>query len=211
MTTASSFPTLKNYPTSQDEQTNIHDIEHRPASTKHISKDRQRSLPMASPSEEQSPTIQPPVVFRSNRKRKAGYRQRPGSQDIDIDIKDATASPEPSSSSVVPTSGNHPTEPAQRAPSTEAAPSSAVTEAQADDDPSSQSIAEALRLRNLRKSRLKGVGFRPQDGRNAKHDAANPERGLTHGNQDADAVELGIAGRFAPQTGTVGELVNKHM
>ncbi|KAL2756916.1 hypothetical protein ACRALDRAFT_1092977 [Sodiomyces alcalophilus JCM 7366] len=157
---------------------------------------------MASPSEEQSPAIQP-VLFRSNRKRKAGYRQRPESRDINI--TDATASPGPSSSSQSALASNNlPTESTQPAP---------VTQAQADDDPSSQSIAEALRLRNLRKSRLKGVEFRPQGSqdRNAKHDAANPEGGLVQGNQDADGVELGMTGRFAPQTGIVGELVNKHM
>ncbi|ROT39870.1 hypothetical protein SODALDRAFT_332002 [Sodiomyces alkalinus F11] len=163
---------------------------------------------MASTSEEQSPTI-PPVLFRSNRKRKPGYRQRPESQDIDI--KDTTTSPEPSST---PADRNLPTESTE--PRLPTDPPTALTQAQVDDDPdpSSQSIAEALRLRNLRKSRLKGVGFRPQgsqDGRNARDDDANQERSLVQGNQDGDAVDLGIHGRFAPQTGIVGELVNKHM
>ncbi|KAF3764789.1 hypothetical protein M406DRAFT_291968 [Cryphonectria parasitica EP155] len=69
------------------------------------------------------------------------------------------------------------------------------------------SVAEALRLRNARKSRLKGVEFRPEA---AAKEEAKAELGLVP-DEDGEAVELGVSRRFAPQVGLVGELVNKHM
>ncbi|PSR76884.1 hypothetical protein BD289DRAFT_378375 [Coniella lustricola] len=69
------------------------------------------------------------------------------------------------------------------------------------------SVAEIKRLRNARKSKLKGVEFRPES---AKSEAAPMESsfGLQ---DDSEPVEVGVARRFAPQAGIVGELVNKHM
>ncbi|KAF3344798.1 hypothetical protein VdG2_06984 [Verticillium dahliae VDG2] len=74
-----------------------------------------------------------------------------------------------------------------------------------DDEPS---IAEALRLRTLRKSRLNGVGFRAQ----TREDEPSSSAALIPKPQDEEtAPDGGITNRFAPQTGLVGELVNKHM
>lgn len=74
------------------------------------------------------------------------------------------------------------------------------------------SVAEALRLRNARKARLKGVGFRPE-GTTKVSDGVSTERSLVLKDDPngPDATEYGISKRFAPQAGLVGELVNKHM
>lgn len=73
-------------------------------------------------------------------------------------------------------------------------------------------MAEALRLRNARKARLKGVGFRPE-GTSKATDEVSTEQSLVLKDDPngPDAVEYGISRRFAPQAGLVGELVNKHM
>lgn len=68
------------------------------------------------------------------------------------------------------------------------------------------SVAEALRLRSARRSRPKGVEFRPESP--AKEIAA--EQSLVP-KDEAEAVEVGVSRRFAPQAGLVGELTNKHM
>lgn len=74
------------------------------------------------------------------------------------------------------------------------------------------SVAEALRLRNARKARLKGVGFRPE-GTSKVSDGVSTEQSLVLKDDPngPDATEYGISKRFAPQAGLVGELVNKHM
>lgn len=74
------------------------------------------------------------------------------------------------------------------------------------------SIAEALRLRNARKARLKGVGFRPE-GTSKIPEGVSTEQSLVlkDDSNGPDAMEYGISRRFAPQAGLVGELVNKHM
>lgn len=78
------------------------------------------------------------------------------------------------------------------------------------------SVAELLRQRR-RQTRLKGIGFAPEktvypgefdgygDGERAVA-VADGQRATS-----PDVVMGGIPGRFAPQTGLVGELVNKHM
>jgi hypothetical protein len=138
---------------------------------------------MASPTTEAG-TIEPPIIFRAGKKRKA-YRQR-------VEGDDADATP--------------------------AAPESAgaVVEMASEEDPSI-SVAEALRLRNARKSRLKGVGFAAQFSTRdeAVEEDVNEERSLVVHKQEEVAPQNPLVGgmtrRFAPQTGMVGDLVNKHM
>ncbi|KAK4158179.1 hepatocellular carcinoma-associated antigen 59-domain-containing protein [Chaetomidium leptoderma] len=133
----------------------------------------------------------PQVVFRPGKKRKV-YRQRPE------EPESAT------SNSETPTAAG-PAAPTER-----------------DEVEEALSVAEVLRLRNARKHKLGGVGFRTGRSGLRGDDRAtseeNTEQGLVlHGGsadlqQGAEAVVIGgISKRFAPQTGMVGELVNKHM
>jgi len=138
----------------------------------------------------------PQVVFRPGKKRKI-YRQR---------------AEEPESTT---SNGETPTE-------TDATASSSAfaTPAEPNETQEGLSVAEALRLRNSRKHKHGGVGFRAGPsglGDDRADSEENPERGLVlHGSTDAQqgaetAVIGGISKRFAPQTGLVGELVNRHM
>lgn len=74
------------------------------------------------------------------------------------------------------------------------------------------SVAEVLRQRR-KQARLRGAGHatenaltRDDDGGEQGVMSAEERRALS-----PDAVTGGISGRFAPQTGLVGELVNRHM
>lgn len=148
----------------------------------------------ANPETEQAPQ----VLFRPGKKKKA-YRQRPE---------------EPESTTAT---SNGET-------ATEAAPvaSNGAPDAQPQEDESEEglSVAEVLRRRNLRKQRHGGVGFRAGPSSLGDEQAAseaNTEQGMVlHGDADAQpgtesAIVGGITKRFAPQTGLVGDLVNKHM
>lgn len=136
----------------------------------------------------------PQVVFRPGKKRKI-YRQRPTELDSAISNDEITNEPGLASSS---------------------RPTAAVEQ---DEDDQNLSVADVIRLRNSRKHRHGGVGFSTGpsglgDDRATREDS---ERSLVlHGSADAQqgaeaAVIGGISKRFAPQTGMVGELVNKHM
>ncbi len=140
---------------------------------------------MASPIAEDG-TPEPQVVFRANKKRKA-YRQR---AEASGDAEDVV--------------GAAPT----AADKDEAANGQTQSE-----DVTETAVAEALRLRNARKSRLKGVGFTVESAARDGHadDDANDERSLVVRGQEEPAPVGGIPVRFAPQTGLTGELVNKHM
>ncbi|KAH6854426.1 hepatocellular carcinoma-associated antigen 59-domain-containing protein [Chaetomium sp. MPI-CAGE-AT-0009] len=136
----------------------------------------------------------PQVVFRPGKKRKI-YRQRLGELDS------------------TPSNGETPNEPGL------AASSGPTTTAEHDED-DKFSIADAVRLRNARKHKHGGVGFSAGPsglGGDGVASDENTERSVVlHGNTDAQqgAETAGIGGiskRFAPQTGMVGELVNKHM
>ena len=137
--------------------------------------------------------VAPPVVFRPGKKRKT-YRQR-------VEEREGTVE--------TPTDADP------------ATPGSTIaTPAEPNEEASGSSVAEALRLRNLRKHKHGGVEFRAGPSGLADNHAAmeeNHEQGLVlHGNADAQqgaetAVMGGISKRFAPQTGMVGELVNRHM
>ncbi|KPM38088.1 hypothetical protein AK830_g8481 [Neonectria ditissima] len=135
-----------------------------------------------------SPAAEPVVRFRAGKKRKA-YRQR-------IDDDDTAA--------VEPTPNNQ----EGRAPDATAPP----VIADADDDDES-SVAAALRLRNARRSRIRGVAFKnaatkPDDETPGEHalvlrdpDAA-PER---------EAGLSNVGSRFMHQTGLVADMNDKHM
>lgn len=143
---------------------------------------------MESPSTIESPESQ--VVFRPSKKRKQFLRQR-------ADYNDTTAD-EATSSAALP------------APAQESDPRAQDGDSKDTSETEGISVAEAMRLRNARKSRLKGVEFRPEgapkDEAPAEHAPANKDD--EHG---TDAMEYSMSSRFAPQAGLVGELVNKHM
>jgi hypothetical protein len=147
----------------------------------------------------------PQVVFRPGKKRKI-YRQR-------LEEPDSTAS-----------NGATPTEANGAAPNSSTPTTTA--ERDNDDDEQGLSVTEVRRLRNSRKHKHGGVGFRAgppgvgigdDDRAAAATTEQNTERSVVlHGNADAQhgaeaAVIGGISKRFAPQTGMVGELVNRHM
>jgi len=138
-----------------------------------------------------SPEAQPAqVVFRPGKKRKA-YRHRPEEE-----------------------------EPVIAEGATNSLTASSATGVALDDDSDQRSVAGALRLRNARKNRHGGVAFRAGPflhGDGGEATDTNPDRSMVlhdtvdGSRQDDSAILGGITQRFAPQTGLVGELVNKHM
>jgi hypothetical protein len=113
-------------------------------------------------------------------------------------------------------------------PATEADPAtpSAAASVPAENSHSEEglSVAEVLRLRNLRKHKHGGVGFRAGaplrggDDRAPPSEESSAEQSMVLHGGSADALQGaepavigGISKRFAPQTGLVGELVNRHM
>lgn len=133
---------------------------------------------------------QPQVVFRPSKKRKQ-FRQRAEENDTQTD--DATSQ--------------------APAPATAASNAGAKDEARGDNDYSeteARSVADALRLRNARKSRPKGVEFRPE-GPPQEETLDDLIRSQAPKDEVAEQLELGMSRRFAPPAGLVGELVNKHM
>lgn len=139
---------------------------------------------MGSPPTSDNP--EPQVVFRPSKKRKQFLRQR--AEDNDVPAHEPTSQP----------------------PAHERDPSPHDGEDKGDLSEKGLSVAEALRLRNARKSRPKGVEFRPEG---APKEEAPTEHSLIPKDDatGADALEFGMSRRFAPQAGLVGELVNKHM
>ncbi len=78
------------------------------------------------------------------------------------------------------------------------------------------SVAEALRLRNARRRRLGGVEFRREDVPRTDFLGENSETSLALRDGEVDTnpgaeAAMSISTRFAPETGLIGELVNKHM
>jgi hypothetical protein len=140
----------------------------------------------------------PQVVFRPGKKRKM-YRQRAEEPEATLSNGET-----PGAGLATPNS----------APATPARP---------DHDEEGLLVADVVRRRNARKHRHGGVGvgFRAGpvglgDGRATSEENNTDQRLVLHGNADAQqgaesAVIGGISKRFAPQTGLVGELVNKHM
>ncbi|SPN97194.1 uncharacterized protein DNG_00709 [Cephalotrichum gorgonifer] len=145
---------------------------------------------MASPAQDATPlpateAPDPPVIFRPKKKRPT-LRSR---QD-DAGVPDATGA---------------------QAETGDNAPDK---KDESDDDDQEVSVAELLRQRRKQQARLKGVGLppeKPPSGYGAGED--NLERGIVAA-AEAMSPDTGLAtipSRFAPQTGLVGDLVNKHM
>ncbi|KAK0672845.1 hepatocellular carcinoma-associated antigen 59-domain-containing protein [Cercophora samala] len=149
---------------------------------------------MATTSPEATP--EPQVVFKAGKKRKA-YRQRVEEPEIaNTDTQNAT---EPTPATAPAVAGN-----------------GAQTTAAEEDEEKGLSVAEVLRLRNSRKHKFGGVGFRARPGQSTHGDddgSAPEEQSLVlHGSAEAEPETFGgITQRFAPQTGLAGDLVNKHM
>ncbi|KAI0974483.1 hypothetical protein F4678DRAFT_378583 [Xylaria arbuscula] len=138
---------------------------------------------------------QSPIVFRG--KKRKTYRQRAGDESgtsataIDA-VVDAVS--------------------AYSAQASTPDPTAAPTDREAGD---ALSLSEALRLRNARKSRLRGVIFSADN--NAQPGASeggDDELSLMIREEEKKAMDQSIAAankRFAPQTGLSGEIINKHM
>ncbi|RYC54836.1 hypothetical protein CHU98_g11374 [Xylaria longipes] len=134
-----------------------------------------------------------PIVFRG--KKRKTYRQRPGTE-----AEDGATDPVPD---------------APNATSTQAsAPGLVATSIDKEDD-EALSISEALRLRNARKSRLRGVTFGVDNGaQTVGAEGGDDELSLMIREEEKKAIEQSVTAankRFAPQTGLSGEIVNKHM
>ena len=195
-----------------------------------------------------SPTPEPQVVFRG-KKRKAS-RQRTETNDID-DATPRAATPAAPSHNGIAVSATAPSAPLD--PSTSASTPTAVAtspqrengtgtaatattkEEEEEEEEKGLSVAEVLRLRNARKSRLGGVKFSAVDSAGSSRGgtadvhgfgAEGDEYGNNGGTDDlslmireeenrvverSSTAAAGVKTRFAPQTGLSGELINKHM
>lgn len=131
---------------------------------------------------------EPQVVFRPSKRRKQ-FRQRVGESDTQIDESTSQTN---TTNSTTETSGGKDKE----------------REDVGTSETEGLSVTEVLRLRNARKSKLKGVEFRPEA---PPKDGSFTEPTPLPKDEVAEALELGMSRRFAPQAGLVGELVNKHM
>lgn len=160
---------------------------------------------MESPSTQLSEPQLP--AFRPGKKRKIHYRHRSGDEDDNSPPLDAQ--PSTAAAAALSPPPADPREPPTSAPDADAdAADSAAEEGRS-------AVSEALRLRHARRARLGGVAFRagptPRGDADAEGEAGQGlvlHDGGTAGNQVAVGA---ISKRFAPQTGLVGELVNKHM
>lgn len=84
-----------------------------------------------------------------------------------------------------------------------------------EEDERDVSVAEVLRQRR-KQAKLRGAGLAPEhvSARGAGEDEGGEQSVVEAGERrmtSPDAVVGGISNRFAPQTGLVGELVNRHM
>ncbi|KAJ4421668.1 hypothetical protein N0V85_000053 [Neurospora sp. IMI 360204] len=161
----------------------------------------------------------PPVFFRAGKKKRA-FRQRAEETDAEPAAQtdssatintssDATATGQAAASTTEPAVSGTPT----------TTPAAATGNRDDDKEEGGLSVAEVLRLRNAKKHRLGGVAFRAGDEssptvQNAEqamvlHDGVGSGGG--GGEVQEAAILGGVAKRFAPQTGMVGELVNRHM
>ncbi|KAL8359686.1 hypothetical protein RB598_008183 [Gaeumannomyces tritici] len=183
-----------------------------------------------------------PILFRRGKKRKT-YRQRAGDDDNNDEAL-AAAAPKPTAAEADDddTSAKSAPAPAAAAADTSAggepeAPNSDAEEEEEEEEEEEKglSVAEVLRLRNARRTKLRGVELRadvgpPRDDDNyaaaaaaaaaaAEADAAeNAEMALVVAAAggltvpvSTDKIAGGVGKRFSAQTGLVGELVNRHM
>ncbi|RYP39485.1 hypothetical protein DL767_002219 [Monosporascus sp. MG133] len=180
----------------------------------------------------------PQVVFRG-KKRKA-YRQRAEAEDEPTPTPQASATtasestrddtppvPQPLSASPdVAVQGGEDDASATTATAT----ATAAAKKEEEDEEVGLSVAEVLRLRNARRSKLGGVKFSANDAlsrgtgdlpaEEQQHEGMNDELSLMIREEESRVLErsrttaaaMADAGkRFAPQTGLTGELINKHM
>ncbi|KAI0456628.1 hypothetical protein F5B21DRAFT_146759 [Xylaria acuta] len=135
----------------------------------------------------------PPIVFRG--KKRKTYRQRPGTG-----VEDKATDPVPDAPNAIGHQVSTPG-PIETPTSTE--------------DDEALSISKALRLRNARKSRLRGVTFGVDNGAQAVGaEGGDDELSQMIREEEKKAIEQSVTAankRFAPQTGLSGEIVNKHM
>lgn len=174
------------------------------------------------PTPEPAAAVAPLVFFRAGKKKRA-FRQRAEETSIEPTAQTESATTINIGSDATPTgqAAASTTEPAVSA-TVATATTTAITgkrDGGNDKEEGGLSVAEVLRLRNAKRHRLGGVAFRAGDEfsptvQNAEqaivlHDGVG---GGSGGGQVQEAAILGgVAKRFAPQTGMVGELVNRHM
>lgn len=76
-------------------------------------------------------------------------------------------------------------------------------------EPHTQPAQPAVRARGARRPRFRGVAFTASDASTGHH---NPNQALILAGQDEEAPDAkGIAGRFTPQTGLIGDVHDRHM
>ncbi|KAK8089666.1 hypothetical protein PG997_004627 [Apiospora hydei] len=140
------------------------------------------------------------VLFRG-KKRKAHYRQRASDDDVQApatEVSHNVGNADPAEGADTPLRQN-------------SQPNLHIAAAE-----EGVSVAELLRRRNARKSRLRGVGFAPKDAQgNDMPTSFEDDLSLMIREEEQKAAVDVSAGdmskRFSAQTGHVGELVNKHM
>ncbi|OLN95855.1 hypothetical protein CCHL11_05033 [Colletotrichum chlorophyti] len=152
---------------------------------------------MASQIDDTNPSSPPPILFRANKKRKAGLRQRAASPDTTTN-PNMPETELPEASVPIPESQNGSIANSADADETEAIPSA---------------------FRHRARKRLNGVGFSARatatatttgsDASQTDHSSSS-SRALVPATSPPDDEPL-IAKRFAPQTGTATTVVNKHM
>jgi len=165
----------------------------------------------------------PQVVFRTKKKAKP-YRQHTATTVENLESSFATANAsELTKEEASPAATSAPA--ASGIESTSDVPAAATSTAQdkkssEEDEEDGLSVTELLKLRNARKHKLAGVGFRATD---EKPSATGEEQNNMDGKGLVVRAAAGLAGseveqliggitkRFAPQTGFVGDLVNRHM
>lgn len=191
---------------------------------------------MASPSralDPQTPTPEAHIHFRTARKRKA-YRNRAGDDADDRDPSAVTAAEVTAKAVMSPPQRTVPVQDAAevRGKGGEFVTEDAAVDAGARGKPNSSDddeacggppVARLLKLRNARKSKLGGVAFCAEQSSSLGLQDGGDRALVLHKGGDAGDVEqkgkagetgslaVGIPKRFAPQTGVVGEVVNKHM
>ncbi|KAK3956422.1 hepatocellular carcinoma-associated antigen 59-domain-containing protein [Pseudoneurospora amorphoporcata] len=171
----------------------------------------------SAPTPEPTAAAPPPVFFRAGKKKRA-FRQRAEETDAEPAAQtdswatintssDATATGQTAAST---------TEPAVSGTVATATTAGPTAKREEDKEGGGLSVTEVLRLRNAKKHRLGGVAFRAGDvssptPQNAEQAMVLHDSGSGGAEVQEAAILGGVAKRFAPQTGMVGELVNKHM
>lgn len=140
-----------------------------------------------------------PIVFRG--KKRKTYRQRPNAE--------AETEEEASVASI------QPVHDAPGATTIQASSASPISTSTNEEENEAIPISEALRLRNSRKSKLRGVTFgADSNAQTGDSEGGDDELSEMIREEEKKAMEKSITTankRFAPQTGLSGEVVNKHM